>query len=92
MEKMLRDAARPTPDPERAFKSLATFSDNNPDYADKLKADITPVSLLFSYSQFLANFCISNPDKLFNTLDEIDKAAGMESLSASLREKLMSSD
>ena len=86
MEKMLRDAAGLTPDPERAFKSLTTFSDNNPDYTDKLKADITPVSLLFSYSQFLANFCISNPEILFDTLAEIDKAAGMESLSASLRE------
>jgi len=89
---MLRDAAGSTPDPERAFKSLTTFSDNNPDYTDKLKADITPVSLLFSYSQFLANFCISNPEILFDTLAEIDKAAGMEYLSASLREKLMGSD
>jgi glutamate-ammonia-ligase adenylyltransferase len=92
MEKMLRDAAGSTPDPERAFKSLTTFFDNNPDYTDKLKADITPVSLLFSYSQFLANFCISNPEILFDTLAEIDKAADMEYLSASLREKLMGSD
>ena len=69
---MLRDAAGSTPDPERAFKSLTTFSDNNPDYTDKLKADITPVSLLFSYSQFLANFCISNPEILFDTLAEIE--------------------
>ena len=89
---MLRDASLLTPDPERAFKSLATFCENNPDYTDKLKADITPVSLLFSYSQFLANFCISNPEILFDTLAEIEKTAGMESLSASLREKLMSSD
>ncbi len=89
---MLRDASLLTPDPERAFKNLTTFSDNNPDYTDKLKADITPVSLLFSCSQFLANFCISNPEILFDTLAEIEKAADMESLSASLREKLMSSD
>lgn len=89
---MLRDAAGSTPDPERAFKNLTTFSDNNPDYTDKLKADITPVSLLFSCSQFLANFCISTPAILFDTLAEIEKTADMESLSASLRGKLMSSD
>ncbi|MDP3259534.1 MAG: bifunctional [glutamate--ammonia ligase]-adenylyl-L-tyrosine phosphorylase/[glutamate--ammonia-ligase] adenylyltransferase [Thermodesulfovibrionales bacterium] len=92
MEKMLKNAAGSTPDPERAFKSLTTFSDNNPDYIDKLKADITPVSLLFSYSQFLANFCISNPAILFDTLAETEKTADMESLSAFLREKLTGGD
>ncbi len=46
MEKMLRDAAGSTPDPKRAFKNLTAFSKNNPDYIDKLKADITPISLL----------------------------------------------
>ncbi len=46
MEKMLRDAAGSTPGSERAFKNLTAFSENNSDYIDKLKADITPVSLL----------------------------------------------
>ncbi|HBR22268.1 MAG TPA: hypothetical protein DD713_06850, partial [Nitrospiraceae bacterium] len=92
MENMLRDAAGSTPDPERAFKNLTTFCWNNPDYIDKLKADITPTSLLFSYSQFLANFCISTPAVLFDTIDDIDKAADRESLTVSLREKLMKGD
>ncbi|MDP3049074.1 MAG: bifunctional [glutamate--ammonia ligase]-adenylyl-L-tyrosine phosphorylase/[glutamate--ammonia-ligase] adenylyltransferase [Thermodesulfovibrionales bacterium] len=92
MEKMLKDAAGSTPDPERAFKSLTTFSGNNPDYIDKLKAAITPISLLFSFSQFLANFCISTPAVLFDTLAETEKTADMESLSASLREKLTGGD
>lgn len=87
---MLKDAAGSTPDPERALKNLTTFCGNNPDYIDKLKADITPISLLFSYSQFLSNFCISTPAILFDTLAEIEKTVDMESLSASLREKLMS--
>jgi len=89
---MLRDAAQLTPDTERTFKNLTTFSENNPDYIDKLKADITPISLLFSYSQFLANFCISNPEILFDTLAETEKTAGRESLSASLRKKLTGGD
>ncbi|PIV67398.1 MAG: bifunctional [glutamate--ammonia ligase]-adenylyl-L-tyrosine phosphorylase/[glutamate--ammonia-ligase] adenylyltransferase [Nitrospirae bacterium CG01_land_8_20_14_3_00_44_22] len=92
MQKMLRDAAQLTPDTERTFKNLTTFSENNPDYIDKLKADITPISLLFSYSQFLANFCISNPEILFDTLAETEKTAGRESLSASLRKKLTGGD
>jgi len=92
MEKMLRDAAGSTPDPQRAFKNLTSFCDKNPDYIDELKASITPVSLLFSYSQFLANFCIMNPAFLFEALDEIEKAFDTESLSASLRKRLMKGD
>jgi glutamate-ammonia-ligase adenylyltransferase len=91
MVKMLRDATGSTPDPERALKNLTAFCGNNPDYIDKLKAAITPISLLFSCSQFLSNFCISNPAILFDTLAGIEKTVDMESLSASLREKLMSS-
>jgi len=88
MEKVLKDAAGSTPDPQRALKNLSSFCDKNPDYVDKLKASTTQVSLLFSHSQFLANFCILNPGVLFELLDELEKAFDTETLSASLRQKL----
>ena len=72
MEKLIKSAALSTPDPERAFKNLSTFCDNNPEGIEKLEAHIGPISLLFSYSQFLSVFCVSNPDILFDTLADIN--------------------
>lgn len=87
MEKLIRTAAQSTPDPERAFKNLSTFCDNNPEDIEKLEAHIGPISLLFSYSQFLSVFCILNPDMLFAALRDINTPLDREILSASLKGK-----
>jgi len=87
MEKLIRTASQSTPDPERAFKNLSTFCDNNPEGIEKLKAHLGPISLLFSYSQFLSVFCVSNPDILFDILADINTPPDREILSASLKEK-----
>lgn len=86
-EKLIRTAAESTPDPERALKNLSTFCGSNPDAVEKLEANIGPISLLFSYSQFLSVFCISNPGILFEALRDIDIPMNREILSASLKEK-----
>jgi len=88
MERLLGSFALVTPDPERAFKNLSTFCASNPDYMERLKSNLTPVSMLFGYSQFLAGFCISNPDVLFDVLEDIDTTLKKEGLSALLKEKL----
>ncbi|TAL26885.1 MAG: bifunctional [glutamate--ammonia ligase]-adenylyl-L-tyrosine phosphorylase/[glutamate--ammonia-ligase] adenylyltransferase [Nitrospirae bacterium] len=87
MEKLLKDAASSAPDPERAFKNLSTFCDANPDDMERLEANIGPISLLFSYSQFLSVFCIANPDILFDAFRDINTPVNREILSASLKEK-----
>ncbi len=91
MEKLIRDAALSTPDPERTFKNLLTFCDSNPDHIERLSANLTPISLLFSYSQFLASFCISNPDILFDVIKDINTPLDRRILSASLKGKIAGS-
>ncbi|MBI4689022.1 MAG: bifunctional [glutamate--ammonia ligase]-adenylyl-L-tyrosine phosphorylase/[glutamate--ammonia-ligase] adenylyltransferase [Nitrospirae bacterium] len=87
MEKLLRTSALSTPDPDRALKNLLTFCDSNPDYIDRIKSNLSPISLLFSYSQFLAGFCILNPDMLFDVLEDIAAPLDRKVLSSSLKDE-----
>ncbi len=64
----LEDAAAATPDPERALKNLRSFCEANPAYISELESHIREASLLFSISQFLANFSVSNPGPLFEAV------------------------
>jgi [glutamine synthetase] adenylyltransferase / [glutamine synthetase]-adenylyl-L-tyrosine phosphorylase len=82
----LKDAAYATPDPERSFKNLSSFIEKNPLSIDELEDNLRNVSLLFSYSQFLANYCILNPEILFNALKGMDNPASREVLSSCLKE------
>ncbi len=91
MEKILESAALSTPDPERAAKNLLTFCENNPSHIEAVKSNIVSLSLLFSYSQFLAVFCNSNPEILFEVLEDIENPPHKETLSASLRKQFMDS-
>jgi glutamate-ammonia-ligase adenylyltransferase len=78
------------PDPERAQKNIQSFLSENPEYAEKLNARITEVSTLFSYSQFLANYCIKNPDALFYAIDNLNISFDSEQLRIELKELLSS--
>ena len=86
---ILKDAARATPDPERSLKNLSSFLEESPSRKDELNAYLREISLLFSISQFLANYSISNPDVLFEVLTTIEKASDKTDLSSSLKEKLL---
>ncbi len=72
------------PDPERAHKNIETFIDKNPDYADKLHSNLYPISMLFSFSQFLANYSINKPNSIFESLNSLDGAFDIERLSSEL--------
>lgn len=84
-EKILKDAAGATPDPERAFKNLSSFLAENPSRTDELRSNLGSISMLFSFSQFLANYCIANPDILFGILGNIDVAQDRDALYENLR-------
>lgn len=88
LEDLLRDSAAATPDPERALKNLLSFCDLNPDRAEDLTRNIRQVSLLFSVSQFLANFSSSNPDALFESLRRLHDPVLREDIAATLRETI----
>lgn len=87
-EKTLKDASCSTPDPDRALNNLSSFIAQNPLKADELEANIRPVSMLFSFSQFLANYCISNPDVMLDVLRKVDCSEDREVLFVTLREDL----
>lgn len=91
LENTLKDAASATPDPERALKNLLSFCDANPRRADELTSHLRPASMLFSISQFLANFSILNPEALFDAIGRIKEPFDRESLHISLREELADS-
>lgn len=86
--KKLNDAAYATPDPERSFKNLSSFIEKNPSHTDEFEQNIRNISLLFSYSQFLSNYCILNPEILFAALKDMDDPAEKGILSIALRDKL----
>jgi glutamate-ammonia-ligase adenylyltransferase len=91
-EKILKDAASHTPDRERSFKNLSSFINENPSGTDKLLENIRPVSLLFSYSQFLANYCIAKPDVLFRALNEMNDRQDRETMALRLRERILNAE
>ena len=81
----LESAASSTPDPERALKNLRSFSEANPAHVPELEAHIREVSLLFSVSQFLANFSISNPDLLFEAIRKLYDPVSKEDMAGALQ-------
>ncbi len=69
--KISEDAAN-TCDPIRAERNLQRFVERNPDFK-KLAIHLSTVSRLFAVSQFLANYCIANPDELYSAVKERKK-------------------
>lgn len=88
LEKNLKDAASSTPDPERALKNLLSFCKENSGYIDQLKINLRPISLLFSISQFLANFASSNPEALFDAITKINTPIDKEAIHALLKKDI----
>ncbi|MCL5024091.1 MAG: bifunctional [glutamate--ammonia ligase]-adenylyl-L-tyrosine phosphorylase/[glutamate--ammonia-ligase] adenylyltransferase [Nitrospirae bacterium] len=84
LEKRLKDAAAFTPDPERALKNLRSFSETNRDRIPELESALREISLLFSYSQFLANFSVSHPDILFENIRKLRLPLRKEELARAL--------
>ena len=87
IEKRIKDASLATPDPERSLKNLTSFLEGNPSRKDEFSLHLREISLLFSMSQFLANYSISHPDTLFEVLKVLENTSDKDSLSSSLKEK-----
>lgn len=87
-DKILKEAAASTPDPDRSLKNLMSFVEENPSRTDELIANIREISVLFSHSQFLANYCVSHPESLFDRLKTIETPVDRELLNASLKYKI----
>jgi len=92
MDQLLKEAASVTPDPERALKNLNSFIEENPDHAERLRLNTRAAAQLFSHSQFLANYSISNPDDLFNAIANMEAPLVRESTASSLKKDIEALD
>lgn len=78
-----------TPDADRAERNLARFAEHISD--DRRMAfllGLPEAAVLFSVSQFLANYCIGEPDAFFEAMKIIDRPVRGEWLGAARREGL----
>ncbi len=80
------------PDPERAKHNIESFLEHNPGYRDRLKIYEREIALLFSHSQFLANFAVSHPEKLFIALENLDLKVRENTMRQELTEMLILCD
>ncbi|MBA4372548.1 MAG: bifunctional [glutamate--ammonia ligase]-adenylyl-L-tyrosine phosphorylase/[glutamate--ammonia-ligase] adenylyltransferase [Thermodesulfovibrio sp.] len=87
-DKLLKDAAATTPDPARALNNLRSFIEENPAHGDELHGHLREIAALFSVSQFLSNFSITNPDLLFWALHTLDVPPVSEEVRTCLREEI----
>ncbi len=87
IENILKDAAALTPDPERAMKNLLSFLEENSDQGEALQKNIRSISLLFSYSQFLANYSNAHPEDLFTAISKVESVAEREDIALALKQE-----
>jgi len=87
-DKSLRDAAAAAPDPARALNNLQSFFEENPDRSGELYAHLRDITVLFSVSQFLSNYCIVNPDILFDAIGKTDAPPVREDLVTGLQQEI----
>jgi [glutamine synthetase] adenylyltransferase / [glutamine synthetase]-adenylyl-L-tyrosine phosphorylase len=83
---LMKEASAGTPDPERALKNLERLFRGYPDLTEKHTGRLRDIALLFSYSQFLADYCISNPKKLAAALKNINKPFSRKEMLSKARE------
>ncbi|MEW6585442.1 MAG: hypothetical protein AB1442_07485 [Nitrospirota bacterium] len=86
-EKILREAALATPDPERAYRNLEKLFEEAPSLVEERKKQIALIALLFSYSQFLADFSIRNPSALSSGLSYLSIPVSRQSVIGDAEER-----
>lgn len=69
--KKIKEASLDSSDPQRAERNLLRFIES--EQGSRLFPHTNIAARLFASSQFLANYCISNPDELYAAIKEIKK-------------------
>ena len=89
LNKEIHDASLMTPDPGKAERNLIRFAEQN-GKAGRLTPQMLGIAArLFGVSQFLAHYCIANPEELYSALNEIKEEITWESLDLRAREELL---
>ncbi|HZD61065.1 MAG TPA: bifunctional [glutamate--ammonia ligase]-adenylyl-L-tyrosine phosphorylase/[glutamate--ammonia-ligase] adenylyltransferase [Anaerolineae bacterium] len=60
----IREMSAQTPDPGRSFKNLERLLQSAPEIFEEHAQRVNDIAMLFSYSQFLADYCVKNPIEL----------------------------
>jgi glutamate-ammonia-ligase adenylyltransferase len=85
--KRISEVSSITPDPERTERNLIRLFELHPEVLNSLGA-LSETARLFSVSQFLANFCISNPDELVSAVQEKGMAITRQLIKERARQEL----
>jgi len=73
MKTTIKEEASKTPDPERALRNLERLIDISPSFIELPAEEIGFIAVLFSISQFLADYCTTYPDLLYQELKNISR-------------------
>jgi len=73
IDSAIKEAACAAPDAERSLRNLQRLSDAEPSFIKNHLNEIATISKLFSYSQFLADYCIRKPYILHAELLNINR-------------------
>jgi [glutamine synthetase] adenylyltransferase / [glutamine synthetase]-adenylyl-L-tyrosine phosphorylase len=76
INRLIKEASGLTPDPAKSLNNLERLCSVSAEFIERHEEDIIAVASLFSYSQFLADYCISRPEKLGAALQDIGKPVG----------------
>jgi glutamate-ammonia-ligase adenylyltransferase len=66
---LIKNVVHETPDPSRSAQNLTKLFNRAPELLKLERQEIQHIATLFSYSQFLADFCIHNTSNLTKTLE-----------------------
>ena len=68
---LIKEVTNRTPDPARSAQNLKKLFHKSPELLELKQQEIRRIATLFSYSQFLADFCIQNSSNLTKALELI---------------------
>ncbi len=76
----IKEAANAAPDPERSLRNLYRLFDADPSFIEDHLNELINISKLFSYSQFLSDYCIRKPEILHSELLNINRTINIEDI------------
>lgn len=78
--KLINDISDTTPDKPRCLKNLERMQTTHPDFIEQNIAFLSNIAMLFSCSQFLADYSFIKPESLTSSLKKIDSPISKEQI------------
>jgi len=87
IDTLIKEIASETPDPEKTLKNFRGLLHTSPEFLEENPQQIEKIAKLFSYSQFLADYSIKNPDRLSVALQNLSEPASKQLIISKASEK-----